>query len=88
MIISRTYEPADEDILYHYCDANAFLAICTNKKIRFSDLFSMNDFMEMHWGYSIWEQAATELLDEVGRDFLDEIDSIIHSSGAHLLVVA
>ena len=88
MIIPRIYEPADEDILYHYCDANAFLAICTNKKMRFSDLFTMNDFMEMHWGYSIWEQVATELLDEIGRDFLDETDKVIHSSGLYGLLVA
>ena len=45
--------------------------------MRLSDLFSMNDFMEMHWGYSIWEKAASEILDEVGREFLDEIDKII-----------
>ncbi len=50
MLIPRIYEPNDEKILYHYCDASAFHAICTNKKMRFSDLFSMNDFMEMHWG--------------------------------------
>lgn len=88
MLISRVYEPNDEDILYHYCDAFAFHAICTYKKMRFSDLFSMNDFMEMHWGYSIWEQAATELLDEVGKDFLDEIDEVIHSAGMLGLLVA
>lgn len=49
--------------------------------MRFSDLFSMNDFLEMHWGYHVWEKAATELLEIVGRDFLDEIDKILHTSG-------
>jgi hypothetical protein len=88
MLIPRIYEPADEDILYHYCDANGFLAICTNKKMRFSDLFSMNDFMEMHWGYSMWEQAATELLEEVGKEFLDKINEVIHTSGIYGLLVA
>ena len=81
MLLDRVYKPKEDDILYHYCDANAFLSICTSGKIRFGDLFSMNDFMEMHWGYSVWEEAATELLDVVGREFLDEIDKIIHSSG-------
>lgn len=88
MLISRVYEPTDEEILYHYCDASAFLAICTSKKMRFSDLFSMNDFMEMHWGYFVWEKTATELLDVVGKDFLDKIDEIIHSAGIHGLLVA
>lgn len=87
MLIPRTYKPKDEEILYHYCDAFAFHAICTNKKMRFSDLFSMNDFMEMHWGYSIWEQAATQLFEEVGKDFLDKIGGVIHSSGIHGLLV-
>ena len=48
----------------------------------------MNDSMEIHWGYQIWEKAASELLNEVGRAFLDEIDKIIHSSGLHVLPTA
>lgn len=88
MIISRVYEPAKDDVIYHYCRAASFLAICNSKKMRFSDLFSMNDFMEMHWGYSIWEDAASELLDEVGREFLDEIGKIISVSGIRGLLVA
>src|SRR6266446_2177088 len=88
MIIPRVYEPAKDELIYHYCGAASFLAICTIKKMRFSDLFSMNDFMEMHWGYSIWEKAASEILDEVGREFLDEIDKIISVSGVRGLLVA
>ncbi len=88
MLISRVYEPQNGDIVYHYCDGFAFHAICTNKKVRMSDLFSMNDFIEMHWGYYIWELVVTELLDEVGKDFLDEIDEIIHSAGKYGLLVA
>lgn len=48
----------------------------------------MNDYLEMHWGYSIWEKAATELLPEVGRDFLDAVDQVIHFSGLKCLVLA
>ncbi len=57
-----------------------------SKKMRFSDVFSMNDFMEMHWGYHIWELAASEVIDKVGKDFLDKIDDVIHSSGVLGLV--
>ncbi|MFN8012450.1 MAG: DUF2971 domain-containing protein [Holophagaceae bacterium] len=57
------------------------LAICSSKKLRFSDVFSMNDCMEMHWGYGIWELAASELINELGKEFLDEIDKNIHVSG-------
>lgn len=37
--------------------------------------------MEMHWGYRIWELAAGELLNQLGKEFLDEIDEHLHVSG-------
>lgn len=48
----------------------------------------MNDFMEMHWGYHVWEQAAGSLINEVGKDFLDSIDAVIHVSGVKALALA
>ena len=83
----RFYEPPKGELLFHYCDAAAFHAICTTKKLRFSDIFSMNDFMEMHWGYRIWEKAASALLQEIEKDFLDKIDEVFHTSGMRGLVV-
>lgn len=88
MIDKRVYKPKRNALLYHYCDANTFHAICTNKTVRLCDLFSMNDFMEMHWGYSIWEKAATELFPQVGQEFLDKIDEIIHISGLKGILLA
>lgn len=88
MIIQRVYKPKRNALLYHYCDANTFHAICTNKTIRLCDLFSMNDYLEMHWGYSIWEKAATELFPKVGKEFLDAVDEVIHFSGIKGLLLA
>ncbi|MDD5150934.1 MAG: DUF2971 domain-containing protein [Flavobacterium sp.] len=88
MIIPRVFKPKRNELLYHYCDSNAFHAICTNKTIRLCDLFTMNDYLEMHWGYSIWEKAATELLSELGEEFLDAIDEVIHFSGMKGLLLA
>lgn len=88
MIIPRKYEPEDQTVLYHYCDPTAFLAICTSKKLRFSDLFSMNDSMEMQWGYEVWEHVARELANEVGEDLIKELRNVIYSSGFHGLLVA
>ena len=85
MLIPRQYKPKSNELIYHYCDANTFHAICTNKTLRFCDVFSMNDFMEMHWGYSIWEKSASELLPELGQDFLD---AIFHISGLKALALA
>lgn len=88
MLFGRFYEAAEDAVLYHYCTAETFHAICSGKKIRFSDLFSMNDFMEMHWGYQIWEEVATELKDEYGLEFIDAIDIILHQSGMKGLPLA
>jgi len=45
----------------------------------------MNDFMEMHWGYSIFEQAASELLKSIPKDFFDHVDGEIASTGGSVL---
>lgn len=88
MLLERHYEPGDGEIIYHYCSAETFNAICTNKRIRFCDIFTMNDFMEMHWGYQKWEEVAGDLLPEVGLDFINEIDKHIHESGGRCLPLA
>jgi len=88
MITLREYKPIDNELIYHYCDGNAFISICTNKKLWFNDIFSMNDYMEMHWGYSIWEKAAGLRIEKYGKKFLDEIDEIIHFSGLQGLLLA
>lgn len=48
----------------------------------------MNDFLEMHWGYRMWELAATELLNVVGKEFLDRIDEIINKASLFGSLVA
>ncbi|MDT0358941.1 DUF2971 domain-containing protein [Herbaspirillum huttiense F1] len=88
MLPNRIYTPKDGELLYHYCSPETMLALCSFKKLRFSDLFSMNDFMEVHWGYHIWEMAAGEVFPVVGKKFLDDIDAIIHESGIRVLPLA
>lgn len=88
MILTREFKPNESEIIYHYCDANAFLSICSNKKLWFNDLFSMNDFLELHWGYSIWEEAASARIKKYGFEFIEEIDKIIHFLGFQGLLLA
>lgn len=88
MLISREYKPADDELIYYYCDADAFLSICSNKILRLSDIFSMNDFLELHWGYHIWKRVASNLLEEIGKDFLNKIDLILSESGIRGLLLA
>tara|TARA_R110000868_G_scaffold134437_1_gene346456 strand:- start:199 stop:1059 length:861 start_codon:yes stop_codon:yes gene_type:complete len=88
MLFDREYKPNHEELIYHYCNSNSFHAICSNKTLRISDVFSMNDFMEVHWGYSIWEEVATDLIKEFGEEFIDNIDKVLHTSGAIGLLLA
>lgn len=88
MLLQRKYNYQDSEVLYHYCSAETFMAISATKCLRFSDLFSMNDFMEVHWGYQIWERAANDLLPTIGQQFLDEVDEIIHVASGRALTLA
>ena|ERR1700683_166466 len=62
MLITRLFHPADGDILYHYCSVSAFHAILESGRIRFTDINMLNDRDEMRWGYSVFEEAAGNLL--------------------------
>lgn len=88
VLIDRTYTPSDSDILYHYCSPESFLALCSSKKLRFSDVFSMNDSLEMHWGYHAWRIAASNTIATVGKELLDDIDEIISCSSVFALPLA
>ncbi len=88
MLVKRSFKPQKKQLVYHYCSAETFHAICTNKTLRFSDLFSMNDFLEIHWGYHIWEKAANKIYDEVTKEFLDKVDEIVSGSGLNFNFLA
>jgi DUF2971 family protein len=85
MLHDRRYEPENDELIYHYCGATSFFGITQSRRLWFSDVFAMNDFMEMRWGYSIFEEAATELLNNMPREFLDKIDSHIVETSAYIL---
>lgn len=81
-ILRYLYRPEPGAILYHYCSMEAFEAIIRTGKIRMSDINMMNDFSEMRWGYSVFEEAASQILktreqDESlpDREFFDAIDA-------------
>lgn len=87
MLIQRRFSPTEEGCLYHYCSPEAFLAICTSRTLRFSDVYSMNDSLEMHWGYHQWKTAAGRLLDQLGKEFLNSVDEIISISSLKILTL-
>lgn len=85
--ILNKYSPNNNEIIFHYCNTSSFEAICKNKTIRLSDIFSMNDYQEIYWGYNIWEEVATILKPELGEDFIDKIDENIHNNGKYFLPI-
>ena len=88
MLFLEKYIPKPKELIYHYCSSESFQAICENKTIRLSDLFSMNDCTELKWGYSIWIEVANLLMQELGREFIDAIDKHIHEFGFHSLIIS
>ncbi len=67
---------SDHNPLYHYCNADTFLAIITNNTIRISDLTKMNDYMETQWGIDLILKTATEhseLTDDFQNVIIDSI---------------
>ena len=85
MILDRLFRPTGNDTLYHYCTPSAFQAICETRSVRFSDVFSMNDFMEMHWGYEVWQSVARKTISDLGKDFIDSVDSVLALANTKVL---
>lgn len=67
MNLYRFSQLQSDQLIYHYCSPETFLLICTNKTIRFSDILTMNDSLEMQWGYRLWEKIASRRSNEDPR---------------------
>jgi hypothetical protein len=83
------FNPAPGDLLYHYCSMEAFHAIISSGRLRFSDINLMNDYAEMTWGYKVFELAASRILGNREKEstlpdkaFLDKVDA--HLAPANL----
>lgn len=86
MPIGRLFEPLTDQLVYHYCSAESFQAILESGKLRFSDINMMNDSTELRWAYSIFEEAATRLINRTGIseqvptmtvEFFDAVDQVL-----------
>lgn len=84
--MSRIYRPTEEETIFHYCSAETLQAIATFETLRFTDINMQNDGQEVLWAYSIFEEAATRLINrsgvndkvpEISISFIDSIDNII-----------
>src|SRR5580704_2241761 len=78
MILDRFYTPADDELLYHYCPAMAFLEIIRSRTVWSSAHYVLNDSTEREWGYSIFAKAVDQLRGELGQAFIDSVGAMIH----------
>ena len=94
MLQQRLRSSDDESLIYHYCSAETLIAIVQNRTLRFSDMNMLNDAEEGRWGYSVFEDAATNLIKRTGLpdeakaliegldiNFMDEVDAIWSTHG-------
>jgi Protein of unknown function (DUF2971) len=86
MLLGRIFEPADGQILYHYCSAETLRAILESRTLRFTDVTMLNDAQEMRLGYRAFEEAATRIINRTGigpeidiipRAFFDDVDKTL-----------
>jgi hypothetical protein len=83
MILDRWYKPPDDELIYHYCSADAFLQIVTTRSIWAGASYALNDVSERSWGYSIFTKVAKALEQETGREFLENIYSPVVAGYLH-----
>ncbi len=63
---------AEKDLLWHYCMPNTFLAMITNRTLRFSSLSHTNDSMELKWGLNLFQEILNDQMYE--SSFMDFIE--------------
>ncbi|MEP3673125.1 MAG: hypothetical protein ABJM86_09240, partial [Hyphomicrobiales bacterium] len=71
------YDPVATPIIYHYCCIQTLIAIAQSKTIRLSDVNTMNDFGEMHWGYDRFIEAINQYGHPNKEKFYDDVDQIL-----------
>lgn len=87
MILDRLYTPSDEELIYHYCRPESFLAIVTSRCMWFSAFYTLNDVYERGWGYSIFEKASETLNEETGSKFIGKIFEPVIAGYLHTMLM-
>jgi hypothetical protein len=87
MILDRLYTPSNDQLIYHYCPAQAFIDIITSKTVWLSAFYALNDTTERSWGYLIFEKAIKELERDVDSTFIDNIRTLVNATYFQSLVM-
>jgi hypothetical protein len=87
MIWDRWYEPNGEELIYHYCGAEAFVEIIHHRSIWLSASYVMNDAMERSWGYAQFQKAAKILAPETGAEFISQIAAAVDAGDEYAILM-
>jgi Protein of unknown function (DUF2971) len=82
MLFDRLYKPNDE-LMYHYCGADAFAQIIHTRTMWHTAFTALNDATERKWGFEQFHSVADELRKECGADFIDRITEIVRLTQDH-----
>jgi Protein of unknown function (DUF2971) len=80
MIRDRLYTASKDELVYHYCRAEAFVEIIRARTIWHSAHSVLNDSMEREWGFRIFKEIAEKLRGECNSEFIDRIEAIVKVS--------
>lgn len=80
MIKDREYNPAADELTYHYCGADAFAQIVRSQTMWHTAYSGLNDVTEREWGLERFEEVADELRKTCGAEFIEKITSIVSQS--------
>ncbi|MGY3593968.1 hypothetical protein ACVIGB_002017 [Bradyrhizobium sp. USDA 4341] len=83
MIYDRLYKPTNDELIYHYCGADAFTQIVRSKTMWQTAYSALNDATERKWGYEQFQDAADKLRKVCGAEFIDRIMEIVRLTQDH-----
>jgi hypothetical protein len=83
MIYDRLYRPTKDELIYHYCGADAFAQIVRSRTIWHTVYSALNDATERKWGFAQFQEAADKQRKVCGADFIDRITTIVRLTQDH-----
>jgi hypothetical protein len=83
MILDRRYKPTNDELIYHYCGAEAFAQIIRTRTMWHTAFTALNDATERTWGFTQFQDAADKLRKLCGANFIDRISEIVRLTQDH-----
>ncbi len=77
MIQGRLYKPENDELIYHYCDPNAFANIMQSRTMWHTAFSALNDATEREWGLAQFLDVADKQRGACGAEFIDRIIEIV-----------